>query len=212
MATWLSLDWDCVTGDARHDCNVCGLCSYNCDEDPFVSRKVQIANDNFKESFNYARFLVRRQWKQVVVRECHADISVLLRDGDVVINLDAHTDDYNNMDELDCGNWVNHANRRDIAVHNLAGDLACYRREVERAMQNLVPDRLFICWSIPYTNTGADKAFWRLCKGVGVTALTHFTKDQEDGLRLWTGGNYGRPGVEYLTRVIGEREARRRAP
>jgi hypothetical protein len=188
----LSIDWDWVTGDCTPGCmhSHCGWClQYNDTvKGPCVRGK--------KSLFDKGRFdrrgkiLVRtlerlfnkkNKPEYVYVAECHADIMQILKIGDEVWSIDAHSDN-SDTDSLCCGSWEYACPYLNIEVHNHTHDYVSQewcigsvfgrRRRVEGPDEevkrfNKAVDVVFLCRSSPFTPKDFDPHFFELCCSMG---------------------------------------------
>jgi len=146
----LSLDWDYVTSDCSgvpH--GHCGFCK------KADRRRGLEAERRHKIGWEpYLKVLKNITIDRdcpIYVAECHASIISLLKtmSKPVVYDFDHHHDKYDFSQQLHCGNWIHHLNKKHGVVYVGPGAM--------------IPklDAVFLCKSSPWTPKSMDREFFR---------------------------------------------------
>jgi len=115
------------------------------------------------------------QFTKAIVRECHASIYKFLGEEDQVLNIDYHTDDYDDNEDLalHCGNWVNKAKKwKKVFVwqtgfeEDPAGVLDEILEYKDCKDWRKQTHKLFIATSSNYTNPQVDKYYEQILQSL----------------------------------------------
>lgn len=163
MTDWISLDWDYVTSDCRKN-NLANRCIKNC-SDCGDTGKIGRGNrfegySDWKQRLNLVQvYITKTVISDVFVYDNHGEIYQYLHPGDMVLNYDYHTDDYedetNKAIDVECWNWVNRAIELGVTIYNYC-DI--------KSLKNIDKDKkynLFVAWSTPCTRSDLDGHLFR---------------------------------------------------
>lgn len=172
MTVWISLDWDFITGDCRKAGHA-NRCTMNCDGcgDTGVVGRGTIGY-GYTDWHNRLKEVEKYLNKDTVIRgylnDSHGEIYKHLSPGDVVLNYDYHTDNYedeeNYTERVECWNWVNKAINNGILVYNYHSLKDLDKINNFELIFGKLP--LFIAWSVPYTRSDLDGQLFRFLMGL----------------------------------------------
>jgi len=181
----------------------CGRCSIHkkCTYHPIPRPTLPVEecserySERYKETLKFAPpsaiIKVIQPGCSIFAAECHADIARMMarqRRKFVVYDLDFHDDRFeslylknNQLDPLDCGNWILHAEK------NAGADVCKLNRGhlEDAANGKLVFDSIFVCKSSPYLLEEGDEPLYRFLLNIQKKSKTkiRFTGHRSEELK-----------------------------